>query len=220
MIGKGATPSFFAIANDNYTLTLTHDFQCYYDLLKIADEIKKEVSSESSGKKKLSYKGMELKNKDLNNLKNNYNEYSELFKIIYKYACDEKGEYEYVIGNVMRRILEAFSTFVYKKGIEEVSTDDTILMCIDDENCARYFKNLMYRLVLHGESHMEERVKALQDTDFLDFISEEAKKRTAREVICFLYKLNSRHVLAHLDGEKYVENNINKWLEQIKELND
>ena len=163
---------------------------------------------------------MELKNKDLNNLKNNYNEYSELFKIIYKYACDEKGEYEYVIGNVMRRILEAFSTFVYKKGIEEVSTDDTILMCIDDENCARYFKNLMYRLVLHGESHMEERVKALQDTDFLDFISEEAKKRTDREVICFLYKLNSRHVLAHLDGEKYVENNINKWLEQIKELND
>ena len=206
--------------DESQVAVLTHDFQCYYDLLKIADEIKKEVSSESSGKKKLSYKGMELKNKDLNNLKNNYNEYSELFKIIYKYACDEKGEYEYVIGNVMRRILEAFSTFVYKKGIEEVSTDDTILMCIDDENCARYFKNLMYRLVLHGESHMEERVKALQDTDFLDFISEEAKKRTAREVICFLYKLNSRHVLAHLDGEKYVENNINKWLEQIKELND
>ena len=23
MIGKGATPSFFAIANDNYTLTIT-----------------------------------------------------------------------------------------------------------------------------------------------------------------------------------------------------
>ena len=25
MIGKGATPSFFAIANDNYTLTATID---------------------------------------------------------------------------------------------------------------------------------------------------------------------------------------------------
>ena len=24
MIGKGATPSFFAIANDNYTLTKSH----------------------------------------------------------------------------------------------------------------------------------------------------------------------------------------------------
>ena len=206
--------------DESQVAVLTHDFQCYYDLQKIADEIMKEVKTESSGKKKLSYHGRELKNKALISLKNNYNEYSELFKIIYKYACGEIGEYEYVIGNVMRRILEAFSTFVYKKGIEEVSTDDTILMCIDDENCARYYKNLMYRLVLHGESHMEERVKALKGAEFPEFISEEAKKRTAREVICFLYKLNSRHVLAHLDGEKDVENNINKWLEQIKELND
>ncbi len=118
----------------------------------------------------------------------------------------------------MRRILEAFSTFIYKKGIEDVSIDDSILSCIDDKDYVEYFKNLMYRLVLHGESHMEERVEFLQDPEYLDFISDEAKERTAQEVICFMYKLNSKHVLAHLDGENDVETNIMKWLEKIKEF--
>ena len=76
----------------------------------------------------------------------------------------------------------------------------------------------MYRLVLHGESHMEERVKALQDPEYLNFISEEAKERTAQEVICFMYKLNSRHVLAHLEGEKDVVKNIDDWLKKIKDF--
>lgn len=73
-------------------------------------------------------------------------------------------------------------------------------------------------LVLHGESHMEERVEFLQDPEYLDFISGEAKERTAQEVICFMYKLNSKYVLAHLDGENDVETNIMKWLEKIKEF--
>ena len=38
MIGKGATPSFFAIANDNYTLTfclvLEKSFRSSYEFLK------------------------------------------------------------------------------------------------------------------------------------------------------------------------------------------
>ena len=126
--------------------------------------------------------------------------------------------YEYTIGNTMRRILEAFSTFIYKKGIEGVSIDDTILACIDDKDFVEYFKNLMYRLVLHGESHMEERVNALQDPEYLDFISDEAKERTAQEVICFMYKLNSKHVLSHLEGESDVENNIKNWLKKIKDF--
>ena len=31
MIGKGATPSFFAIANDNYTLTLSTFFYLLFE---------------------------------------------------------------------------------------------------------------------------------------------------------------------------------------------
>ena len=32
MIGKGATPSFFAIANDNYTLTINYFNLCDKDV--------------------------------------------------------------------------------------------------------------------------------------------------------------------------------------------
>lgn len=204
--------------DESQVSVLTHDMQCYYDFQKIAGEIEKEIKAESHGHKKLIYSGRELKNKEFVTLTKKYNEYSELFKIVYDYACGNTRDYEYTIGNVMRRILEAFSTFIYKKGIEDVSIDDSILACIDDKDYVEYFKNLMYRLVLHGESHMEERVKTLQDPEYLDFISDEAKERTAQEVICFMYELNSKHVLAHLEGESDVENNINNWLGKIKEL--
>ena len=39
MIGKGATPSFFAIANDNYTLTVpVYRFQFFYNDAKYIRE--------------------------------------------------------------------------------------------------------------------------------------------------------------------------------------
>lgn len=47
-------------------------------------------------------------------------------------------------------------------------------------------------------------------------MSDEARKRTAREVICFIYLLNERHILAHLDGKRNVETNIQQWCEDIK----
>lgn len=204
--------------DESQVAILTHDMQCYYDFQKIAKEITQEINAETHGQKQLCYSSRELRNRELVPLVKKYNEYSELFKIVYEYACENTGGYEYAIGNVMRRLLEAFSTFIYKKGIEEVSTDDSILACIDDRDYAEYFKNLMYRLVLHGESHMMERVNALQDPEYLAFISDEEKKRTAQEIICFMYKLNPRHVLAHLEGERNVNNNIKNWLDKIKEF--
>lgn len=45
----------------------------------------------------------------------NRQEYTELIKIIYKYALGEAEEYEIIIGNIIRQVLEAFSTFQYKK---------------------------------------------------------------------------------------------------------
>jgi wobble nucleotide-excising tRNase len=215
---KNKVSSIIKNNDESQVVVLTHDMQCYYDFHKIAKEIAIEVKTESDGHIKFTYKGRELKNKELVPLSYKPNEYSELLKKVYIYACGKTSGLEYTIGNIMRRILEAFSTFTYKKGIEEVSIDDSILACIDDKDYVEYFKNLMYRLVLHGESHMEERVKALQDPEYLDFISNEEKERTAQEVICFMYKLNSKHVLAHLDGESDVEINIKNWLDKIKEF--
>lgn len=63
---------------------------------------------------------------------------------------------------------------------------------------------------------MQERVSSLEDISYLESLSDEARKRTAREVICFIYLLNKRHVLAHLDGKRNVETNIQQWCEDIK----
>ena len=202
---------------ESQVMLMTHDIQCVYDLEKIAEEVIGEYKRENTGKRKTSYSCMELRNKEIIpfNLKRR-NEYSELLKIVYEYACGEDTNDNLIVGNSMRRVLEAFSTFVYKKGISEVSCDDTILQQIKDKDLVDYFKCLMYRLVLNGDSHMQERVSSLEDISYLEFLSDEARKRTAREVICFIYLLNERHILAHLDGKRNVETNIQQWCEDIK----
>lgn len=115
----------------------------------------------------------------------------------------------------MRRLLEAFSTFIYKKGIDQVSTNPRILKKIDSLHRA-YFENLMYRLVLHGGSHYEEHVKSMGNADFFDYISSDEKVRTAKDVLCFIYSLNDIHVLEHLAGKDDVVKTIKGWLEKIK----
>ncbi|MBP3604458.1 MAG: AAA family ATPase [Lachnospiraceae bacterium] len=197
-------------------VVLTHDMQCMFDLQKIAEKICAEYKVKSNGNK-ITYKGSELRNKKL--IEFNYksrHEYSELMKLVYDYALGEKDGLENIIGNIMRRVLEAFSTFLYKKGIDEISFDPSILGTIENEECIEYFKNLMYRLVLNGESHMLERTKALEDNEYLEFMSAEAKERTSKEILSFMYLLNKQHVLAHLAEKRGVQENLECWCEEIK----
>lgn len=202
---------------ESQVLIMTHDLQCMYDFLKIGDEISGEYKAANNGKKKELYSRRELKNKELVPFKyKTRNEYSELFKRVYAYACGESDGEDIVVGNSMRRVMEAYSTFVYKKNIAEVSCDPLILQKLEDKDYIDYFKNLMYRLVLNGESHMEERTKGLESMDYLDLLDDEQRRRTAQEVICFLYLLNEQHVLAHLDGMKDVKKTIKHWCNQIK----
>lgn len=203
--------------SESQILLMTHDLQCLYDLQKIGDEVCDEYKRESNGQKKVTYTCRELKNKEIIPFSlTKRNEYSEILKTVYDYACGEDEDDDLIVGNAMRRVLEAFSTFVYKKGIADISCDDTILQQIEDKDFIAYFKNLMYRLILNGDSHMLERTNSLEDIDYLVFLSNDERRRTAQEVICFIYLLNRRHVLAHLDGKKNVEMNIQKWCENIK----
>ena len=119
----------------------------------------------------------------------------------------------------MRRMLEAFATFEYRKGIDEISCDQTILSIITEEK-RDYFENLMYRLILNGESHLEERTKSLTDNNFFATITAEEKKRTAKDVLCLMYLLNSNHIKAQFYAMKDdigvdVIEDIKKWLNAI-----
>lgn len=99
-------------------------------------------------------------------------------KIVYNFAIGNTTDYEVVIGNIMRQVLEAFSTFQYKKGIENVSTDQTILSLLPDVTYKNYFENLMYRLILNNGSHRLDQTKSMSDMNFFTVIQDTEKQRS------------------------------------------
>ena len=207
----------FLLGNE-YTksIIMTHDLLTYYDSEKMFGELI-EASKVKYGGDKPVYKRYELKNKILIPFPHNgRQEYTELMKIVYRFALGDADEYELVIGNIMRQVLEAFSTFQYKKGIEEVSTDRSILAILPEKEYQSYFENLMYRLILNNGSHRLDQTRSMSDMNFFTVISDSEKKRTAKEILCFIYLLNEKHVLAHLDGCSNVQSNLSKWCNDVK----
>ena len=67
----------------------------------------------------------------------------------------------------------------------------------------------MYRILLNGESHSEEKVKSLED--FCNGISTDEKNRIAKDILCFLYLLNPIHISKHLRVILDAEERIKEW---------
>lgn len=204
-------------------LILSHDMQTIYDLEKIYGEIT-DAAGIASNKRSKHFKTKVLHDNILDDFfGTRRNEYSTLMVNIYKYAKGINHDYEVVVGNSMRRVLEAFSSFMYRKPIEKISTDSEIVDKLP-EPFASHFENLMYRLVLHGGSHSEERVMSMVSDDFFDYISADEKKRTAKEVLVFLSLLDNIHVTEHLkkdvDGSilSDVQNDLAQWKTEIEGL--
>lgn len=197
-------------------LVMTHDIQSFYDIKKLIEEIMYSCKETFNTSQKYTFSINELSQQTLIEFKfKERNEYTSLMENIFDYAKETATEYELVIGNSMRRVLEAFSTFVYKKGIDTISINPRVMADIP-KPYDTYFEHLMYRLVLHGGSHSEEHIKSLGSMDFFNYISSEEKKRTAKDVLCFIYLLNKVHVLEHLSAKGNVEQTIDGWLERIK----
>lgn len=208
----------FLLGNmDTKALVMTHDLMTFYDLDKVFEELIEECSQKFQSKN-LKFNRFELNQQNLQMFRyKQRQEYTELVKVIYEYALGNGNSYDIIIGNILRQVLEAFATFQYKKGIEEVSTDSYILDVLPEEEYKLYFYNLMYRLVLHGGSHREEQVKALDDMNFFSVVSNTDKQRTAKDVLCFIYLLNEKHVISHLkDYGNSAITNLEQWCNDIK----
>lgn len=197
-------------------LIMTHDLKTLYDIHSLLEEII-DVCKTKGYSNTPKFTCFELSNKMLKQFTyKKRQEYTELVELIYNYATGQDSTYEVVIGNIMRQVLEAFATFEYKKGIVEISNDDQILALLPEAEYQSYYKNLMYRLVLHGGSHKEEQVKVMSDFHFFSLISDTEKKRTAKDVLCFIYLLNKRHLLEHLKNCGNIDANITTWCQDIK----
>ncbi len=198
--------NFMSSNADTKCLLMTHDLKTFFDLQRIAEELGKKTGC----------------NFDLNELGDvglsrfsfkKRNEYSEYLKNAYEYANGRNNAIGDYIGNLLRKIVEFYATFLYKLGIDEISLNKDVLGLIAKQEHRDYFENLMYRLVLHGESHLEERVRSLDE--FCNGLTDTEKQRIARDVLCFLYLMNPLHVQKHLDGCSDVKETLSQWCNQI-----
>lgn len=191
-------------------LVMTHDISVLFDLRKAMEEISPDCSRTG---KSAEYVSFHLENKKLLQfMPKAHNEYTKLMQIVYEYGCNPAEDKDIVIGNTMRRLLEAFSTFSFKEGIEKVSINPAVLSLVEDPHKREYFQNSMYRLVLHTESHFQEAVQGAPETSFYSHVSKLEKQRTAKDVLCFMYCVNPVHVLAHLPNAKET---IETWVSSI-----
>ena len=186
-------------------LVMTHDLQSVFDLIKV----KKELSVGKSNKTFL-----ELENMKITEQKEK-NEYKKLLSHVYDYAnceCPEKLDEscEISIGNIMRRLLEAFSSFCYNRSFEDMIQLDGLIDKIPVAE-REYYKNFMYRLTLNGESHQEEQVYTFNI--FESFSTSAEKRQTAKSVLLFLMYVNEPHLRAYL-GASEVEK-VKNWEREV-----
>ena len=204
---------FFLGNIETKSILLTHDLLTAIDIQKILDELIAECKVNFNGQRDFLYVSYELHKCHFDRFTNTRNEYTELLKLIYEYGNGKANEQGTYIGNIMLQVMEAFATFEYKKGIDSVSTDNTILAAMEREEDRIHYKNLMYRIVLNEGSHRYDQTRNMQ-MDFFAMISETDRRRTAKEILCFIYLLNKPHMIAHLGNEKC--NKIETWCGEIR----
>lgn len=200
---------FNSIKNGNSNsriLVMTHDLRSAFDLVKVRSELN---NGKSSGKRFLELINKGLKEREVSN------EYKKLLEYVYDYAKNPTDEDEHIesgIGNVMRRLIEAFSSFCYNMKFEEMMCHAGILKAIPPEK-RTYYENFMCRLALNGESHMEERVYGLNLTT--PYFTKEEKVQTAKGLLLFLSYINEEHMSCYLapkkDGEEDKMSEIKSW---------
>lgn len=188
-------------------LIMSHDLKTIYDFQKIVKEL-------TGGDKKYN----ELINKQIVSRNPTYgNEYAWLFEATYQFSIlvdPETADNLTTIGNIMRRLLEAFFTFNYQKAFYEFVCTEEFLNCLPD-NKRTYYGNLMTRLVLNGGSHEEESIRSLSDL-FALFTPQEMKV-TAKSILSMIYLLNPLHVKRYLGTAALTE--IENWqVERFDEI--
>ena len=184
---------------------MSHDLHSVFDLVKIRNEV--------TNRKSKTF--MELVNCKLE-VQKVQNEYKKMIDHVYSYACDS-GEadpdetLEISIGNIMRRMLEAFSSFCYNDSFEPMLRKEDLLSLIPREKQS-YYRSFMYRLTLNTESHMEESMYSLNSITC--HFTREEKIQTAKSVLLFLYYVNKPHLVAYLSADQI--NQIEEWQTEEK----
>ena len=217
---KSQLARFMSGNRETKVAVLTHDAQTMLDLERLAEDIRMECKLngfDSIPKHAKWAKTLRMEDNLLKRFETSQSEYSFLLKSIFDFADNNADQNMFFIGNAMRRVLEAYGTFVYKIGPTQMLTEPSIKKALGDD-LFEYYEHLAYRLLFNGGSHLEDRVKTLEDINILDYTSIDEMKKTARDIICLLYILNDQHIINHLecknDAAKVAI--IDGWAETLK----
>ncbi len=189
---------------------MTHDRGAVEELLNIFSDINEVFVGENT-KADL----FELRNRSSETRDENSSEYVALLKRVYDFASAEDADpnESLVIGNILRRVLEGYSTFNYGIGMARLSRDPDLQGRLGDQ--LPFLEYAMYRLALNDASHMEKRVKAFNPVNAFERYSDEEKKLCAQCVMVILDKLDSVHLKKHLGScridRQEVEDNLREW---------
>jgi len=176
---------------DSKLVLLTHQIETYFDLQKVVDDIPKKHRANILVEKKLELD----KNKTINFYRNSL---KEIYKAVTKTEPLSNDEAE-TLGNKFRKVLEAFSTFVYGCGIAKLSTDSSIIESLEQGKVRDYFIDSMYRISLNSTSHLEERTCSLIDLLNISYFDKEGLLRSAKDALVLMYLLNPQHINKMLD---------------------
>ncbi|MFC6176733.1 AAA family ATPase [Companilactobacillus huachuanensis] len=210
--------------NDSKVLVMTHDAEMFRHISKVYDDIDEKRSTLFKlGKTKINKivsHNYQLSSGILSDVGvRSFNDYSQQLQTVYDYACasdipsnltEEQSirKDDLYIGNVMRRVIEAFSTFCYQKGISAIFNDPDIMEQIP-KNHRAFLGIFMYRLVFNSESHSEENIKSRPDSNSVDFISHDELKKTAKLLLVFMNDLNSLHLQKNI--QEFDKNEVADW---------
>lgn len=189
-------------------IIFTHELEAMFNFTKLLQKYKKNVFTTS-------YQILESKTLNNFSFKTKRNEYNILLKKIYDYAIGNKvDDDDYTIGNTMRNVLEAFSTFNYRMNIMEITQDELLLEKLSPRQ-QKYFRNLMYRLVLNNESHSEEKMKSKPESNFYEFVSTAEKNRTSKDILSFMFLIEPNHIKLQFKENQDAVENIQDWIKNI-----
>ena len=206
------------LGNDSsHILVLTHEFYVLYGLCKTfhRQRVRGENGQEQVWNVHAAYT---LENDKAVHLSvDNLNEYGELLKTTYKYAIGSQDVCGITIGNTMRRMLESFSTFLFRNGIDELFLGNRA----DNYLCdlSSYFQTSLSRFVLNDGSHLQSHVQSLDgDGALFSEFTDQDQRRVAKDVLCLLRLYNKDHVEAYLEKEfSGACQRIEAWVQEVKE---
>ena len=201
----------------------SHDLYTVDSIYKFVGEIRDQLAIDKKETPKIgsycylcNFNNLELVPEDV---EKRMHVYSKILKSVYDFASGKDiDKYEFSIGNLMRRLLEAFGSFEYQKGIVDISFDPRLQEKIPEEK-RQFFESLMYRLVLHEESHAEDHISS-SDVDFYIHNTTDEKIKTARYILCLIYALNPLHLQMRFSQKEMKDcedafENIGKWYDEI-----